>query len=114
MNIGRCEETEGRVMMFVVVPMEEFCGPGTCILLAAEAFGIVRSIFQGLELGFRERIIVGDMWAGVCFCDTQIGHEQRHRFGSHRAAAVGMDRELSGRNGLANTGGCDQLLRQAG
>ena len=92
MNIGRCGATEGRVMMFVVVPMEEFCGPGTSILLADEAFGEVRSKIQGLpgaarqggyELGFRERIIVGDMWAGVCFRDTQIGHEQRHSFGSH-------------------------------
>ena len=114
MHISGCEETESRVMMFVVVPAEEFGRPEASILLAAKTFGIIGAIFQGLELGFRERIIVGDVWAGVCFGHTQIGHEQGYRFGSHRTATVGMDRELLRLNVLANTGGCDQFLGQAG
>ncbi len=95
------------MVMFVVVPAEEFCRPDLGIGLTAKPFRIVRSIFQGLKLRFGKWIVVGDMWVGVGFGHTQICHEQGHRFGCHRAAAIGMDCEFTGLNVLANTGGGD-------
>jgi len=110
-------------MMFVVVPAEELGGPSAGILLAAEAVRIIRTVLQGFpgtarqgrcELRFGERIIVGDMRAGVGLGDTQIGQEQGHRFRSHRTPAVSMDRELLRLNVLADTGSSNQFLGQAG
>ena len=115
MNIGRREETDSAVMMFVVVPAEELLPPKSrASLLTTKTFRIIGSIFQGFELCFRERIIVGNVWTGVGLRDTQIGHEQGHRFRRHRTAAVRMNRQLTRLNALANTSGCDQFFRQTG
>ena len=65
--------------MFVVVPAEELGGPMPGILLAAEAVRIIRAIFQRFpgtarqgrcELGFGERIVVGNVWTRVGLGDT--------------------------------------------
>ena len=114
MNIGRGEKTEGRVVMFVVVPAEELCCPGAGILLTAEAVRIIRAVFQRFELGFGEWIIVRDMRTRMSLRDTQIGHEQCHGFRRHRTTAVRMDRELLWLNVLADTGSRDQFFSQAG
>ena len=50
----------------------------------AEAIREARAVFQGAELTFRIRIVVGDMRTAVGFDDAQIGQQQRHRFGFHR------------------------------
>ena len=47
MNIGRREETDGAVMMLVVVPTEECSRPSPGIGLATKTFGIIRAIFHG-------------------------------------------------------------------
>ena len=81
MNIGRREETDSTMVMFVVVPTEECSRPSPGIGLATKTFGIIRAIFQGLELRFREGIIVGNMWTGVGLRDAQIRHKQGDWFG---------------------------------
>ena len=80
-------------MVFVIVPVKEIFGPGAGILLTSEAFWIIGLILQSLELGFGVRIIVGNVRPGVSFSDTQICHQEGHRFGSHDLAAVGVDVE---------------------
>ena len=52
MNSGRREQSDGAVMMLVVVPAEEFCCPGPGIGLAAKSFRVIGSIFQSFELCF--------------------------------------------------------------
>ena len=81
MNIGRREETDGAMMMLVVVPTEECSRPSPGIGLATKTLGIIGAIFQGLELRFRKRIIVGNMGTGVGLRDAQIRHEQSDWFG---------------------------------
>ena len=48
------------------------------------------------------------------FRDTQVRQQQRHRFGGHGTAAIGMDGELSALDALSQTGLRDQGFRQYG
>jgi hypothetical protein len=43
-----------------------------------------------LELGFGVRVVVENMRPRVGLGDTQIRHQEGHRFGSHRAAPVSL------------------------
>jgi hypothetical protein len=44
--------------MIPVIPGEETAAEGPGILDAAEALGELRLVFQGLEMGLRERVVV--------------------------------------------------------
>ena len=94
--------------MFVVVPMEEGSAVSTGVLDGAEPVGEVRSVFQGLELGLREGVVVGDVGARVGLGDPEIGEQQRDRLGLHRGAAVGVQGQLSGADAVAFAGVLDE------
>ena len=61
MNICRSEQSDGAVVMFVVVLAEEFSCPSSGICLTSKSFGIIGAVLQGFELRFGKRIVVGDM-----------------------------------------------------
>ena len=46
--------------------------------------------------------------------DTQVGQQQRHGFGFHRRAAIGVDGELAGRDVLRVATMLDEPLGQFG
>ena len=48
------------------------------------------------------------------FDDAQIGQQQGHRFGFHRRTAIGVHRELAGRDLLRAAGVLDEPLGQLG
>lgn len=110
-DIRRSQECHTGVVMLVVVPVEEILGPPASILLAAEPFWVIRAVLQSLELGFGVLVIVGNVRPGVGFGHTQVCHQKCHRFGSHRAAAISMDGELSWLNALPGTSFGNQLFR---
>ena len=62
-NVGGSEQGDAGVPVFVVVPMEESLAVGAGVFDGAEPLGEVRAVFQGLELGLREGIVVGDVGA---------------------------------------------------
>ena len=64
-NVGGSEQGDAGVPVFVVVPMEESLAVGAGVFDGAESLGEVRAVFQGLELGLREGIVVGDVGAGM-------------------------------------------------
>ena len=70
-NHGRREQRQARVAMFLVVPAKESLTECTAVLNAPEAVGELRPIFQGAELTFRIRIVIGDVRTAVGFRDTQ-------------------------------------------
>ena len=76
------------------------------LLDGSEPVGEVRSVFQGLEPGLREGVVVGDVGARVGL--VEIGAQQRDRLGLHRGAAVGAQ-ELLGRV----AGGADPAQERA-
>jgi hypothetical protein len=60
-NLIRCHQTESGMVMGLVVPSEEFATELPGILDAAEAFWEPWLILQGLEVTFREWVVVGYM-----------------------------------------------------
>ena len=73
--MDRLRRQHGDPGMFVctVVPGKECTAKLFGILNAAKAFWEVRTILQGLELGFRIRIVIAYMGAAVSFGDAQVG-----------------------------------------
>ena len=69
------QQTQAGVVVLVVVPGEERLGPGTRIGQAAEESRKARMIFEGLELGLRIRIVVGDMRPRMAVAHAQISQE---------------------------------------
>ncbi len=58
MHLVRRHQADADVMMILIVPREEAAAEGLCILDAAETFGKLRLVFQGLEVRLRERVVV--------------------------------------------------------
>ena len=92
---GGREKSQAAVTVLVVVPGEEALAERAPVFERAEAIRELRTVLQGLELRFRERVVVGDVGAAVGLGDAEVGQEQRHGLVRHRRAAVGMDRELA-------------------
>jgi hypothetical protein len=53
------------VPVVVVVVGEELVDEGACVGEAGEVGRESWHVLQGLELGFGERVVVGDVWSGV-------------------------------------------------
>ena len=70
-----------------------------------------RAVFEGLELGFGVRVVVGYVRPGMRLIDAEQGEQAGDGIGCHRGAAVGVDGE--GRDpavGFDGTG--DEFFRQ--
>ena len=106
-------ESEAGVAMMRVVGVEELAAERPGVLKGGELAGEARAVLQGLELRFAVGVVVTDPGAAVGLGDSQVGQEQRDRFGGHAAAPVGVQGELPGRDVLGPDGGRDQLLGQA-
>ena len=71
MNVGRRQQAEASVTMFGVVPGEEDAAVGPDVLDRAEPLGECRPVLQRLELRLRERVVVGDVRAGMSLGDAE-------------------------------------------
>ena len=62
--IGRHEADSG-MMVILIVPVEK--APAEClgVLDTAETLGELRLVFEGLEVAFRERVVVGGVGPAV-------------------------------------------------
>ena len=107
---GRREQAQPGVAMFLVVPAEKSLRKSAAVLNAAETVWELWAVLQGAELTFRIRIVVRDVRTAVCFGDAQIGQQEGHRLGTHRGAAIGMQRELAGLDVLFRATLRDQSL----
>ena len=81
---------------------------------AAEALGELGLVFQGLEVGLRERVVVGGVGPAVRLGDAEVGQHQGGGLGLHRPAAVGVEGQLAGRHGVLGEGVIEQRLEQGG
>jgi hypothetical protein len=109
-DVSRPLEADTAVVVLVVVPGEEVDAVGAGILDAAEALGKIRAVLEGLEPGLGKRVVVGHAGARMRLGDTQVGEELCDELRAHRAAAVGVYRELAGHDALALAGLRDELL----
>src|SRR3990172_6716551 len=69
--MGR-QQSQAAVMMFDVVPGEEDVAVGAGVLDRAEPRRESRPVLQRLELRLRERVVVGDVRAGMGLRDPQV------------------------------------------
>ncbi len=85
------------MMLLVVVPLKEALAEPARILsgISDPTGGISKC-----GTGFRIRIVVGNMRAGMCFHDAEVGHEQSHGFRFHGRTTSGVDGQLAGPNEL--------------
>jgi hypothetical protein len=74
-HFGR-EQADAAVMVLGVIPGKEVLAKAGCILDRAEAFRELVSVLQGLDLTFRERVVVGDVVPAPGLGDTQVGQQQ--------------------------------------
>src|SRR3972149_10505900 len=65
MHRYRGEQCQARVVMLVVVPVEERDAKRACVLEAAKALGKLRPVFERLELRLREWVVVAHVGSGV-------------------------------------------------
>ena len=114
MDLIGCHQAETGMVVVLVVPSEEAAAEVPGILGAAEATGKFRLIFQSLEVSFRERVVIGCMGPAVRFGDSEVGQHQGRRLGLHGAAAVGVEGQLTGRDGVLFDGVIEQCLEQDG
>ena len=62
-----------------VVPGEESMAKGSGILYRAEPLWELGAVLQGLELGFRVRVVIAHVGSTVRFGHAQIGKQMGHR-----------------------------------
>ena len=74
-HAGRSEQLEPAVEMLVVVPREELPAEVAGVVVGVEAVGEVGMVFEGFELAFRERVVVGDVRSAVRLVYSERGQE---------------------------------------
>ena len=111
--MGR-QEPKAAVPVLGVVPGEEGVAVRAGVLDRAEARRERRAVFQRLELGLRERVVVGDVRARMGLGHAQVGQEQRHEFRGHGGPAVGVNRELLATDSLPAARLADEPLGERG
>ena len=98
MYLIRCHQADPGVVMVLVVPVEELTAEALGIFDAAKAFGKPRLVFECFKVAFGKRVVVRRVWAVVRAGDTEVGQQERRGLRFHRSAAIGMQRELTGRH----------------
>ena len=91
-------------MMVLIIPGEETAAEDAGRVDGLKPFGEFRLIFQCLEVGFRERVVIRGVWTAVGFDHAEIGQHQGGRLCLHRPAAICMQRQLVGRHGVFRDG----------
>ena len=91
-------------MMVFIIPGEETAAEGACPVDGLEPFGEFRLIFQRLEVGFREWVVIRGVWTAVGFDHAEIGQHQGRRLRLHWCTTVGVQGKLVGRHGMLGHG----------
>lgn len=78
------------VVMFLVVPGEEFRAPAPCVIHVDEVFWIAWLGFQCFKMRFRERIVVADARPGMTDIDLQFCKQINKIIRGHRRTPILM------------------------
>ncbi len=94
MQAGWRQQPDSCVVMLYVVPFEESPAERQCRFKALEPIREFRSVFQRLELAFRERIVVRYMGPAVRFGHAEGCQQLRYLLGFHRWPPVAVQRQF--------------------
>src|SRR3546814_20231808 len=89
-DVGGGVEPDAGVAVVVVVVSEEPVAERAGVVDAGEALRERRGVFQSLELGFAEGVVVAHVGPDVRLLDPKGGEELADGLGGHRAAAGGV------------------------
>ena len=99
--VGRREECKRRMLMTLIVPVEEFLAPASTKSGRRKALGVVGLILERLELRLREGVVVADVRAAEATHDPEGAEELREPLRAHGGAAVGVHDERTGLDAVA-------------
>ena len=105
---GRGQQCQARMVVLLVIPVEESLGPAPDLDQGAEAVGVIGSILEGLEMRLGVAVIIANVGPGMALGDPQVVQQLLHRLGDHRCALVVMQGQLLRRDPLTLTAGLDQ------
>ena len=91
---GWRQPVQTRMVVDVVVLVEEIPAERLGVLERTETFREVGPVFERLELRFRERVVIGHIRPGVGFGHSQVREQQRHHLRLHRRPAIGVEDQL--------------------
>src|ERR1043166_7071461 len=87
-HVGRCEQRQPRVLVMMVVPVEELGTPSAGMLYVTEAPGEIGLVLERLELRLGKRVVVGNARSTMTGIDPQLAQQIEKAVCSHRGAAV--------------------------
>ena len=87
---------DAAVAVLGVIPVEVGAAVASCIFNGSKAFGEGGVVFEGFELGFGVRVVVGDVGATVAGGNSKFKQQLLHGGGGHGGATVGMEDGLAG------------------
>ena len=73
MDAVRGVKADPRMVMVVVVPVEEGLAEAARVMDRAEALGKLWPVFHSAKLRFRERVVIGNIGPRMGFGDAEIG-----------------------------------------
>src|SRR5215472_18947882 len=91
------DQSQARMMMLLVILTKKSLAESTTVFQTSEAVRELRPILRRAELPLRVRVVVRDMWPAVGLGNAPIGQQEGYWFGGQGGAAIGMQRELTGR-----------------
>jgi hypothetical protein len=68
-------EANSRVVVFIVIPIEEGSAKFSSMLDASELFGEGGLVLESAELAFGIRIVIGNLGSAVRLCHSQVREE---------------------------------------
>ena len=96
--------------MLGAVPSEERPVEGDGGVDIVESPGKAGVVFQGLELGLGEGIVIAELRTAERACDPEVGEQLRGAFAGHGCAAIGVQGEDLGLDALLEAGLLDQRV----
>lgn len=103
---------QAAVLVLGVVPGEKGGAVGAGFVAVDEAAGEACVVFQRLEQRLAEGVVVADPRTAVGLPDAALLQKRGQRVAGHDAAAVGVQRQLPGDNGLPLEGLLHELAGQ--
>ncbi len=83
MEILRGQESDSRMVVLLIVPVEERNIEESGVFNATKTRRKLRPVLERLEVGFRVRVIIAGIGAAMGLCNTQVGQQTGHRLGCH-------------------------------
>ena len=112
MHDRRRQQANPTVAVLVVIPAYKLAHPLSGLVQAPKASREIWSILRRFELRLGIGIVIRHVRAAVGLGHAQIGQQLGHGLGCHRAAVVGVQRQLIGLNAFLLACFGNELLRQ--